>query len=123
MLLWIPLVACGPQRRASDPDFHLLERTPSPDGERAIVIYNYDTGAVVPSASDGLNLAEYELPDGWRAIGWSPSGDLLVERWTPYYTPDGNHVLKTGDLFRGVSIRVVEPEEATAEATAPERVP
>jgi hypothetical protein len=112
-------VACGPQRRSSDADFHLLEEVLSPDGTHVLLTYNYDIGAtgysrvwwaVVPRAYGGLNLAHYELPDAWRATGWSPSGEILVEKWVPYYYPDGDYSFETGDLFHGVTIRVVEPE-------------
>ena len=95
----------------------MLEKVLSPDAQHALLIYNLDTGAlgysrtwwaVVPASYGGLNLADYDLPDGWQAAGWSPAGELLVQKWKPYYDVDRPHNFVTGEKFRGVTVRVVE---------------
>jgi hypothetical protein len=102
-------------RRSTDVAFILREGEPSPDGQHIRLVYQYDTGAfgysrvwwaVAPIVYEGLNLARYELPDGYKAKGWSDSGDLIVEQWKPYYYPDEIVELKTGDRFHGVRVQV-----------------
>jgi hypothetical protein len=56
-----------------------------------------------------LNLAEYELPDGYRTTAWSKQNEVLVEKWEPYYYRENLAELKTGDIFKGVKVRLVEP--------------
>ena len=48
-----------------------------------------------------LNLANYEIPDGYQAKGWSEENDLLVEKWELYYYRQKLGGLKTGDLYKG----------------------
>src|SRR5262245_38047126 len=114
--------ACGPQRRVSDADINILEKVVSPDAQHTLLIYNFDIGAlgysrtwwaVVPASHGSLNLVNYELPDTWRAVGWSSAGELLVQKWKPYYNEDRRHNFVTGEMFHGVSIRVVEPSPDT----------
>jgi len=96
----------------------MLENTPSPNKQYRILIYHYDIGAfgysrafwaVTPYSYNDLNLIDYELPDGYLTKGWSEQNELLVERWEPYYYREKIVELKTGDLFQGVRIKLVEP--------------
>jgi hypothetical protein len=104
-------------RRISDPDFIMLENIPSPNEQHRILIYHYDTGAlgysrawwaVTPSAYQDLDLTDYELPDGYMAKGWSSQNDLLVEKWEPYYYRQKLGELKTGEVFQGVKVKLLE---------------
>lgn len=125
--LWfiIPVVAIAafavlspeeqPVVRATDDGVVMRTEKPSPDGQHVALAYQFNTGsfgysrmwwAVVPAAYEHLNLAEYELPDRYRTTGWATDGGLLVEEWEPYYYPDGDAVLATGDSLHGVRLHV-----------------
>ncbi len=102
-------------RKFTDPDFVLLKQDFSPDQNHVALSYQYDTGAfgysrvwwaVVPKDFEDLNLAKFELPDGYKITGWAPSGILMIEKWDPYYFPKDEIELATGNNFHGVSIRV-----------------
>jgi hypothetical protein len=102
----------------------------SPNGDFRLLEYQYDHGAlgysrtwwaVTPPAFEGLDLTPYELPYGYKAVGWSPTSELLVHSWEPYYYSDctwafskftievcKTPTLTTGDLFKGVRV-VVTP--------------
>lgn len=103
-------------RRSTDKDFILLESEISSNQKSTLLVYQYDTGAlgfsrkwwaVVPVKYDDKNLAEYELPDGYKAIGWADNGDLLVKKWEPYYYLDENIDLVTGDFLNGVRMKII----------------
>ncbi len=104
-------------RRISDPDFIMLENVPSPNQQHRILIYQYDTGAfgysrawwsVTPDSYQNLDLTDYELPDGYMTKGWSEQNEVLVEKWEPYYYRQKLGDLKTGDIFQGVKVRLIE---------------
>jgi hypothetical protein len=110
------------RRRSTDPDFLLLERHPSPDNRFTLLVYRYDTGAlgysrvwwaVTPRNYEGVNLEPYELPDGYIAVGWAPTGELEVRPWTPYYYIQTKRTLKSGDEFRGVKVTLLPEEKRT----------
>lgn len=120
----IPVAVCvimlssWPYRmHASDEWFVMLENEPSQDGESRLLMFQYDTGAfgysrvfwaVTPYDYTGLNLAKYTLPDGYKGVGWTEEGELIVEEWEPYYFVDRKRDLKTGDTFKGVPLIVRE---------------
>jgi hypothetical protein len=114
-----------PERRATDHDFIMLDNTPSPNQKYRILIYHYDNGAfgysrtfwaVTPFEYQNLNLANYEIPDGYQAKGWSAENDLLVEKWEPYYYRQKLGELRTGDLFKGVRVKLIESAQNKSEA-------
>lgn len=130
------VVCCSASRRSTDRDFVLVTDTLAPDGKARLLEYQYDIGAlgysrtwwaVTPAGFEGLNLADYELPYGYKAVGWSPAGELLVESWTPYYYSDctwafgrfkfevcTTPTLTSGDLFHGVRVVVTShPQPST----------
>jgi hypothetical protein len=107
-----------PQRYARDRDFILLDAIVSPNNQHTLVIYQYDIGAlgetrvwwaVTGIEYQNVNLAKYELPDGYEGIGWSKENDLLVSKWEPYYYRTKLGELNTGDTFNGVKVKLVEP--------------
>lgn len=64
------------------------------------------------------------MPYGYKAVGWSPAGELLVESWEPYYYSDCTlgfgditleictpPTLSTGDSFQGVRVVVTAHRE------------
>jgi hypothetical protein len=117
VLFGLPSCESKNMRRVSDPGFILVKREPSPDNRFALLIYKYDTGAlgysrlwwaVTPSSYDSIDLSEYELPDSYKAVGWSSSGELLVSKWHPHYYPQGDTTLTTGEFLHGLVVRVVE---------------
>src|SRR5438105_2276742 len=117
LIITLVILTCGyflisnfvlnePERRATDPDFILLENIVSANQQFRILVYHYDTGAfgysrafwaVTPLDYHKLNLADYELPDGYEAKGWSEQNELLVQKWEPYYYRQKLGELKTGD--------------------------
>ncbi len=104
-------------RKVTDADFALLEKEISPDQKHIALSYQYDQGAlgysrvwwaVVPQNFEDLNLAKFELPDGYKAVAWEKdNGHLIVVRWEPYYARDEQVDLSTGDTFHGVHIRII----------------
>jgi hypothetical protein len=111
---------CGEARRSTDPDLVLQEEHPSPDGRFVLLVYKVDHGAlgysrlwwaVAPARYQGVNLVRYELPDGYRGVGWAATGELQVRAWTPYYFKETSRELNSGDVFAGVKVQVL-PEHA-----------
>jgi len=112
------------ERRATDEHFILLGNEVAPDGKSRIIVYQDDTGAfgysrvwwaITPESFRELNLAKFELPDGYIAEGWSPEGELLISKWTPYYFAEGEErkvELDTGDMVHERKIRIVEKKES-----------
>jgi hypothetical protein len=63
-----------------------------------------------------LNLANCKIPDGYQAKGWSEENDLLVEKWKPYYYRQKLGELKTGSLYKGVRVKLIESAQNKIEA-------
>lgn len=104
---------CGEARRSTDEAFVLRASHPSPDDRLVFLVYQYDIGAlgfsrlwwaVTPADYAGINLVPFELPDGYQAVGWTPTGELQVRPWTPYYDKERTRTLRSGDEFGGVRI-------------------
>jgi len=124
-------------RRVTDPDFIMLENTLSPNQQYRILIYHYDTGAfgysrawwaITPNLYQDIDLTEYELPDGYMTKGWSEQNEILVEKWELYYYRQKLGELKTGDIFQGVKVKLIEtPNSKTGKDSGtkptPERSP
>jgi hypothetical protein len=88
----------------------------SPESTHRLISYQYDFGAagetrlwwaVLPYECEGLDLRGYDLPDGYKAIAWSDKNELLVQKWDPYYYMSDTVELNTGDIFKGVRIKIV----------------
>ena len=104
-------------RKSTDPGFVLLAKEMSPDQRHIALTYQYDQGAlgfsriwwaVAPQKFQDVNLADFELPDGYKISGWDEeSGDLIVKKWEPYYDRKEYVDLSTGNILHGVHIRVV----------------
>jgi hypothetical protein len=124
LLLAFSVTACDvfdkEKRRVTDDAFILLENLPSPNGQYRILVYHYDTGAfgysrvwwaVTPNEYRELNLADYEIPDGYKTVRWSNEGELLVSKWEPYYYRQKLGELNTGDVFKNVNVRLVQKSD------------
>ena len=124
LLLVFSITACDifdkEERRVTDDAFIMMENTPSPDGQHRILVYQYDTGAfgysrvwwaITPDEYRDLNLVDYEIPDGYKTVGWSNEGESLVIKWEPYYYRQKLGELNTGDVFKGVKVRLVQKNE------------
>jgi hypothetical protein len=112
------------ERRVSDENFIMLENVLSPNGKNRILIYQYDNGgfgygrafwAAVPSDFQNLNLVEYELPDGYKTEGWTSENELKISKWKPYYYIEKEVDIKTGDVFKGIKVKLVENTEDNRE--------
>jgi hypothetical protein len=112
----VAVSGCGDARRSTDETFVLLARHPSPDGMSVFLVYQYDNGAlgysrvwwaVVPADYTGINLVPLELPDGYEAVGWTPTGELKIRPWTPYYTTDRSRILRSGGEWCGTKIELL----------------
>ncbi len=88
----------------------------SSDSTHRLISYQYNFGAagetrmwwaVLPYECEGLELRGYDLPDGYKAIAWSDKNELLVQKWDPYYYMSDTVELNTGDIFKGVRIKIV----------------
>ncbi|MGH9751466.1 MAG: hypothetical protein ACREA2_01675 [Blastocatellia bacterium] len=106
-----------PKRYLTDRDCVVEENTLSPNQKFRLLIYRFDAGAfgdgrifwaVTPADGINHNLANYELPDGYQANGWTADNELIVEKWEPYYYREKLGELKTGDTFNGVKVKLVE---------------
>jgi hypothetical protein len=112
------VIACGTSAatKISDKDLRVWRNTLSPKGGSRIVIYQHDTGAlgygrvfwaVTPADIENIDLANFKLPDGYRAEGWTRDGDLQVSKWQPYYGIRDKRTLNEGDSFNGQTVRLV----------------
>lgn len=100
----------------SDRNFRMIEKEVSPDSNFCYLHYCIDTGAlgysrawwaIIPYNHKHLDIADYHLPDGYKAVGWSDDSRLLVVKWTPYYSIVDTVVLETGDFFKEVKIILI----------------
>ncbi len=105
------------ERRFSFGDPIFLKNTLSPNGESRIIVYHYDNGAtgysrafwaITPEKFQDYNLVEYELPDGYKTEGWTNENEIMISKWKPYYYIEEKVDIKTGDLFNGVKVKLVE---------------
>jgi hypothetical protein len=87
------------------------------------VIYQHDTGAlgygrvfwaVTPENLNGTDLTKFELPDGYRAEGWTDDGELEISKWKPYYGIRDSRDVNEGDLFNGIKVRIVKNDSTYA---------
>ena len=104
-------------KHSIDSSFVLVNNIPSPDNKHRIIEYKYDTGAfgytrtwwaITPYKYKYVNLDKYNLPDGYIADGWSDQNEVLINIWEPYYGRKEIINLKTGDLFKGVKLLIIE---------------
>src|SRR5437868_644534 len=83
----------GQEHYRTDQAFILIAEITSPDKNFKIVVYQFDNGAfgnsrifwaITPSDNEKLNLADYLLPDGYKAFTWTDNNEALMEKWEPY---------------------------------------
>lgn len=105
----------GPDHYRTDKDFVLISEVVSNDKKFKIVEYQFDHGgfgysrvfwAITPADNEKLNLGDYLLPDGYKALSWTNDNEAVIEKWEPYYYKNKEVDLKTGDTFNDVKIRV-----------------
>lgn len=100
-----------------DEDFILLSDQTSPNRRHRLLEYHFDHGAhgysrifwaIIPTNTDTtkIDLTDYILPDGYKAISWRSTGEAVIEKWEPYYSKDDGTVLNTGDMYLGIRIVV-----------------
>jgi hypothetical protein len=103
-------------RNASDSSFILIDEKISKDKKLKLITYKLDIGAlgysriywaVVPQQYRDLNLRSFELPDGYKGIGWTDRNQLLVEEWVPYYHIERQFKLNDGELYKGAQIKII----------------
>jgi hypothetical protein len=104
----------------SEKTFLLIEEKKSNTGKHTLLTYKFHIAglgytriywAVLPCGHLGRgkeDLSAYELPEGYMGIGWSENDELIIEEWKPYYFIGRKRDLKTGDIFKGVRIRLYE---------------
>jgi hypothetical protein len=104
------------ERKASDRTFILIDEKVSNDSKYKLISYKFDTGAlgysrifwaVVPYQYHDLDLRSFELPDGYKGIGWSGKNELQAEEWKPYYHIERDFKLSNGDLYKGVHVKII----------------
>ena len=95
--------------------FILLKDSVSPNGQFEYYEYQFDNGglgysrvfwAVINKTDEDLNLKKFNLPDGYRIIGWSSVNELEIEEWKPYYYKDEEVKLKDGSFFNNVKLKI-----------------
>jgi hypothetical protein len=105
----------GHDHYRTDRTFILISEITSSDKNFKIIEYQFDHGAfgysrtfwaITPADNEKLNLGDYLLPDGYKALAWTDSNEAMIEKWEPYYYKDKEVNLKTGDIFNGVKVRV-----------------
>lgn len=124
MRLYMLLIIAGFILGCSDADsghyqmddaFVLLTDSISPSGQFRYYEYQFDHGgygysrvfwAVTANTEEVLNLKEYNLPDGYRIIGWAGLNELQIEKWKPYYHIEEEVELKDGSIFKNVKLRL-----------------
>ena len=113
----ILLFSCdsGHEHYRTDNTFILVSKITSTDKKFKIVEYRFDNGAfgysrmfwaITPAENKKLNLGDFLLPDGYKAIAWTDANEAVIEKWEPYYYKDKEVDLKSGDIFNEVKIRV-----------------
>ncbi len=94
----------------------MLKEQISPDGKYKMLEYRFDHGgfgysrifwAIMPQSTLSGNINKYILPDGYKAVRWSESGEALLEQWEPYYYKEDNVEYVTGDKFQDVTIKLI----------------
>lgn len=82
-----------------------------------LITYKFDIGAlgysrifwaVVPHEYSDINLRSYELPDGYKGIGWTERNELLIEEWKPYYFIEREFELNDGEFYKGAQIKITK---------------
>lgn len=104
------------KRKASGRTFILIDEKVSKDSKYKLISYKFDIGAlgysrifwaVVPYQYHDLDLRSFELPDGYKGIGWSDNNELLAEEWKPYYHIERDYELSDGDFYKGVHVKII----------------
>ncbi len=111
--LAIYLVSSDPPIYSTDSNFRLISEVESRDDNFKIIEYNFDTGAfgysrnfwaIVPKEHSDINLRNYQLPDGYKAIGWTSQNQAKIISWDPYYRVERSKDLESGEMINGVQI-------------------
>lgn len=101
----------------ADPNIVLLRSQKAPNGTHEFYEYQFDNGglgnsrvfwSVKTHESTSLNLEKGLLPDGYKIIDWTESNELLITKWTPYYSVDAEIELSDGDIINGVSLKLIK---------------
>lgn len=99
----------------NDEGFVLLKESISPNRQFIYYDYHFDHGgfgysrefwAITKNTKDNFNLKDYNIPDGYRIIGWTKQNELQIEKWEPYYNKDEDVELKSGSNFMGVKLKI-----------------
>jgi hypothetical protein len=102
-------------RKVTDDDFILIDEKISNNEKLKLITYKYDIGtlgysrvfwAVVPHEYGDLNLSLFELPDGYKGVGWTNKNELIIEKWEPYYKVERAFELNDSDFYNGVRIKI-----------------
>ncbi|MDO1451866.1 hypothetical protein Q0590_36695 [Rhodocytophaga aerolata] len=122
-IIFLLLTSCKEDEKGhylTDKDFVLISDSTSPDKKFIIVEYQFDHGghgysrlfwAITPLDYKTLDLSDYKLPDGYKAKGWNEDNSVLIEKWEPYYYKQESVNLKSGDVYKGISIRIINDKE------------
>lgn len=99
----------------TDNNFVLIIDSVSPNGQFKFYEYQFDNGgygysrlfwAVTNNTDEDINLKDFNLPDGYRIIGWTHQNELKIEKWEPYYKKDKEVELTNGFSFKNVKLKI-----------------
>lgn len=99
----------------SDPNIVPLRTVKAPNGKHEFYEYQFDNGgfgysrvfwSVKTNDSTSVNLEKGLLPESYKIVDWTESNELLITKWTPYYTVDEEIELSDGDEINGVTIKL-----------------
>jgi len=93
----------------------VIDDSISPNGEYKYVAYQFDNGGFGYSRvwwsiikKSEINLDSGILPDGYKATGWTDSNQVIIEKWKPNYEIEKIIELNTGNVFKGIPIKIIE---------------
>ena len=103
------------EHNLDDASFVTLNKRVSPNKNYTLYEYQFDNGgfgysraywSVIKNGPWERSLEKGLLPDGYKAIGWTATNELVIGKWVPYYDIEKEVELSNKDMINGVSLKI-----------------
>ena len=101
----------------NEPNLNILSESISPDNKYKYYEYQFDNGgfgysrvfwSVIKNNENKNDLEKGLIPNGYKIIKWNNNGELILQKWKPYYESNTTYELNGKTEFNGIKIKITE---------------
>lgn len=101
----------------NEPNLNILSESISPDNKYKYYEYQFDNGgfgysrvfwSVIKNNENKNDLEKELIPNGYKIIKWNNNGELILQKWKPYYESNTTYELNGKTELNGIKIKITE---------------